>query len=224
MQLNGIGMEHSSDMHSVTKCLHDHSDAERNGGAKMLSAPGSTAQFSMRTSQEQQKEFSFAELAQRLLASGRERLLGFWRGNDIPSVGETGEKTGTAQVMAQMEKENDTSVANAARHNAMINNNPYFAAVTPERPQSTGIPVLQKVKLKTKAVTGQLAKHLPGKFFNFQKQGSFHAKKEGSRENIRRRSKYRQDELEIDCVLTDESFLLDSYDRKGEYSQLTTRK
>ena len=41
---------------------------------------------------------------------------------------------------------------------------------------------------------------------------------------MRRRSKYRQDELEIDCVLTDESYLLDSYDRKGEYSQLTTSK
>ena len=29
---------------------------------------------------------------------------------------------------------------------------------------------------------------------------------------------------EIECILTDESYLTDSYNRKGEYSHLTTDK
>lgn len=72
-----------------------------------------------------------------------------------------------------------------------------------------------------------MADHLPGRFlarFGFQKKGSFQSGKESAKENLRRKSRYREDTLEIECVLTDESYLLDSYDRNGEYTQLTTRK
>ena len=80
------------------------------------------------------------------------------------------------------------------------------------------------MRVKFKELTGHLAGHLPGNFSGTQTKGSFQAKQEHSKEDLRKHSKYRKDELEIDCILMDDSYLLDSYDRKGEYSKLSTKK
>ena len=219
MQLGGIGDSHSASMHQVTTCMHSH-DTERKVGAAKLTSPAETPKLELRANQEL-TQLSFRDWVQQLLRNGRQRLLGFWRGGDASIQSESGEKTASGQVMTQILVESDTNVK---KQQNTLHSNPYFAAIEPEKANSAGIPIFQKVKLKIREATGQLAKHLPNKFFSFQKQGSFHAKKEGRREDLRKRSKYREDQLEIDCVLTDESYLLDSYDRKGEYSQLTTRK
>lgn len=219
MQLGGIGNNHSASMHHVTTCIHDHGSERRQGGMK----PPSSGEAPKQETQgyQEQTRYSFIDWVQRLLRNGSQRLLGFWRDNDTLSQMAIGDKTGTGQVMTQVGSEIN---ANVKKDQNALHNNPYFAAIEPEKTPGTGIPVFKKIKLKAKAVTGQLAKHLPGRFFNFQKQSSFQAKKERGREDLRKRSKYRGDQLEIDCVLTDESYLLDSYDRKGEYRQLTTRK
>ncbi len=62
------------------------------------------------------------------------------------------------------------------------------------------------------------------KRFPFAGKNPFQAKHGRPKEDLRKRSHYRGDDLDIDCVLTDDSYLLDSYDRKGSYSQLSTRK
>lgn len=225
MQLGSIGNGHSSDMHQVTRCLHDHGQLDK-GGAKMAMAPSAAAQQVLQADQEQQVQLTLTDWIQRLLRNGKEKLLGFWNGSESPSSGDRSEKTGSDQVMAQLNNGNDKGVTNTshAEKETAIYNNPYFATVPAQQPQSAVVAFVKKIKLKTSSIAGQLARHLPGKFSGFQKKGSFHAKKEGNREDLRRRSKYREDKLEIDCVLTDESYLLDSYDRKGEYSQLTTTK
>lgn len=219
MQLGGIGDSHSASMHQVTTCMHSH-DTEHKVGAAKLTSPAETPKLELQVHQEQ-TQLSFMEWVQQLLQNGRQRLLGFWRGGGDSIQSQSGEKTVSGQVMAQISIESDTNVK---KQQDTLHSNPYFAAIEPEKSTTVSVPVFQKVKLKVREATGQLAKHLPNKFFSFQKQGSFHAKKEGRREDLRKRSKYREDQLEIDCVLTDESYLLDSYDRKGEYSQLTTRK
>lgn len=224
MQLNGIGAEHSADMHHVTKCVHDHSETEMRGGTKRLTSPGAAARFSMRVHSQPPQTLSLTDRVQQLLADGRDLLRGIWRGSEISSAEETGEGSGNALFAAQADKGNDANVIKAAENNEMIRQNPYFAAIVPQTRQSGTVSVLQKARMKTRALAGRLASHLPGGAFRFQKQNSFSAKGEDSREEIRRRSRYRQDELEIDCILTDESYLLDSYDRKGGYSQLTTQK
>lgn len=225
MQLGGIGSNHSSDMHHVTKCLHDHNQLDK-GGAKMAMAPSAAARQTLQADQGQQAQFTLTDWLQRLLRSGKEKFLGFWNGSESPSFGDRSEKTGSDQVIAQLNNGNDKGVINNSHteKETTIYNNPYFATVPVQQPQNAVAAFVKKVKLKTSNIAGQLARHLPGKFSEFQKKGSFHAKKEGNREDLRRRSKYREDKLEIDCVLTDESYLLDSYDRKGEYSQLTTTK
>ena len=49
-------------------------------------------------------------------------------------------------------------------------------------------------------------------------------KQQHTKEDLRKRSQYKEDDQEIECILTDESYLTDSYNRKGEYSHLTTDK
>ncbi|MBR1852309.1 MAG: hypothetical protein IJ794_03900 [Lachnospiraceae bacterium] len=44
------------------------------------------------------------------------------------------------------------------------------------------------------------------------------------REDLHKRSRYREKDIEFECVLADDSYLLDSYDRNGEYSRLTTER
>ncbi|MCH5338451.1 MAG: hypothetical protein J1E03_06695 [Acetatifactor sp.] len=222
MQLGGIGDNHSADMHQVTSCLHDHGK-QMEGKLGMKAELRSAYRQTIQENQEQQAQLSLTDILQKLLRSSRQRLLGFWNGSGADVTGDKAGKSDKSQVMAPISDINVAKETDTAAKEAVLQSNPYFAAVA-EPPKPTGVPLLKKVKLKCKDVAGQLAQHLPGRFFNFQKKGSFQAKKEGSREDLRKRSKYRQDKVEIDCVLTDESYLLDSYDRKGEYSQLTTKK
>ena len=225
MQLGRIGDNHSADSHQITKCLHDHSQSDKNVG-KIGMAPGVAAQQIMQTNKEQQTQLTLNDWVNKLLQNGKQRLLGFWYGSDSPSSGDKSQKTGSSQTMTLSGNESGKTATNTSniQKEAAVYNNPYFAAVPTSQPQNPTAMLVRKIKLKCSGITGQLAKHLPGKFSKFQKKGSFHAKKEGNREDLRRRSKYREDKLEIDCVLTDESYLLDSYDRKGEYTQLTTIK
>lgn len=229
MQLGGIGDNHSAGMHQVTSCLHDH-ERSMEGRMKMSSGPGSAVQQNMLAKQEQDAQLSLSDWIQKLFRSTSQRLLGFWKGSDTPAAGQTGEKTGVSQTMAQVYNASDTSVINntsPSKQAQLVQNNPYFAAIEAEEPKPIPISLGQRIKMKCKEVASQLADHLPGRFsgrFSFEKKGSFHSGKEGTKEDLRKRSKYREDTLEIDCVLTDESYLLDSYDRKGEYTQLTTKK
>ena len=226
MQLGRISDNHSSDMHQITKCLHEqHSQPDKNIG-KMGMAPNAAAQQIIQTNKEQQTQLTLNDWIHRLIQSGKQRLLDFWYGSETPSSGDKSHKTGSGQIMAQLGNGSDKRVINQSeiQKEAAVYSSPYFATVTTNQPQNPATVLVQKIKRKCRSITGQRAKHLPGKFSKFHKKGSFHAKKDGNREDLRRRSKYREDKLEIDCVLTDESYLLDSYDRKGEYTQLTTTK
>lgn len=227
MQLGGIGDHHSSGMHQVTKCLHGN-EQSLEGKMKIQVQPGAATQQTLRVHQEQPAQLSIFDWMQRLLRSTGQRWLGFWRGSDSGVLGQSDEKAGGSQTVAHMNSANDTGVANGAHHAAqaqLLQQNPYFSAVTAD--SKTVHPSLgQRIKIKCKKVAGQLADHLPGRSlrFSFEKQSSFQAKKNETKEDLRKRSKYRKDTVEIDCVLTDDSYLLDSYDRKGEYTQLTTKK
>lgn len=221
MQLGGIGNDHSAEMHQVTSCMHGHDHAER-GAAGMRLGPGAAARQVLQTNQEQQVQFSLGDWAQRLFRTGKQKLFMFWNGNENAVLGE---KAGKPQTAAQINAANPADVSKTfelQKEGAILQNSPYFAAVPARQPQAAAQTLPRRLKLKLGSIAGQLAKHLPEKFFGFQKNGSFQTKKEGGKEDLRRRSKYRENDLEIDCILTDESYLLDSYDRNGEYSRLTT--
>ncbi len=222
MQLGGIGDHHSAQAHQVTKCLH--SQEHHLEGDMKLSSPGLSRQKVMQAhlaEQDDQTPLSLMESLRRLLQNIKGGIRGVWQGGGAVSAGEAEGRGGSSQVTAQ--ESQGTGVPGNKLEDRLLHN-PYFAAVEPPKTQGKPIPVLQSAKSRVKAAAGRLAGHLPGQFLPFQKQGSFQAGKEGRREDPRKRSRYREDQMEIDCILTDESYLLDSYDRKGEYSQLTTRK
>lgn len=108
------------------------------------------------------------------------------------------------------------AAATAVKPQDVMQGNPYFAATESASVQRQTL--WQKMKVQFEAATGFLAKK-----FSFSSKNSFQAKQEQPKEDLRKRSRYKGDNLDVECVLTDDSYLLDSYDRKGEYSRLSAK-
>lgn len=228
--IGGVESGHDSDRHQVTGCMHGHTHYHQ-GNIKAGGSDVSSQMTQLQMQKEQQdSQLSLSDWLQRALDRGKGILKGIWGTNETNIDGIAGDKAGSTQVMAQVRDSGEAagrgaiSVHTAAEQSAAIQGNPYFATM-PEKNAAAHMAPLQKVRAKIVAGAEKLAGRLPGKSFRFQAKNSFQAKSEQrSKEDLRKRSKYRKDELEIDCILTDESYLMDSYDRNGEYSQLTTKK
>ena len=224
--IGGVESDHDLNQHRVTGCIHTHEHCHNEG--KIGSGANMSSQMTQIQMQKQQQDaqFSLSSWLQNMLNGGKSILRGIWGTNEVNTNGVAGDKAGSAQTMAQMGDSTAlsgrTAVSGhpAAEQNAAMQVNPYFSAM-PEKHMTP----FQKAREKVVAAAEKLAGRLPGKSFRFQAKNSFQAKSEQRpKEDLRKRSKYRKDELEIECILTDESYLMDSYDRKGEYRQLTTKK
>ena len=231
MQIGGLDGGHSASDHHVTKCIHDHSSAQKLlGGAAAKASASENAAASLSMLQ-QDSQFSLSEWLKNMLGSGRSLLRNLWGGSlaeaDTGTV--VGKQSSSTADMAQL---GDPSTPSAAANASVtvqpqmqfksIHNNPYFSAIEDTGDQKQTL--RQKIKVRFHNVTGQLSGRLPEKFFGFQAKNSFQAKQEKPKEDLRKHSRYREDTLEVDCFLTDDSYLMDSYDRKGEYRTLTTKK
>lgn len=234
MHINGIGNEntHNSDMHQVTRCMHNHSVPKKSGGAAASSSEANTLQTVMSQYREQEGQFSLAAWLKNALSGGRSLLHRIWGENANATTAETpGDKAvaGTEQVMAQVgaPRESDLhtvqnpgisaqeAAASATVRPQNLHNNPYFSTV--EDGEKAKRSIWNRMRIRFQSMTGQLAKQFSGR-------NTFQTKQQKPREDLRRHSRYREDDLEIDCILTDDSYLLDSYDRKGEYSKLSAKK
>lgn len=248
MQLNGIGSGHGAETHHVTSCMHDHAKGPKNGGAAAKGMEMSAQAFQAE-SRQAETQFSLSAWLQRTLNRGKRLWGNIWGGEQPASLGEIALKSAEEQLAAQADLNRETEADTAGRsvpqqnagqalpqklHTPQIaaaatamaqpqdlQNNPYFAAV--EKMEDSQGNLWQRMRVKFRNAAGQLAGHLPGKFFGAQTKSSFQAGQERHREDLRKKSKFRRDEIEIDCVLTDDSYLLDSYDRKGEYSKLSAK-
>lgn len=243
MQLGGIGSEHSTHSHQVTDCLNGHT--KRQEGESGVSKAG------VRTEQlqqlQQETQLSFSEWVQNTLNKGKAAWRGVW-GTGVPAGGsqtgqqpdgeQTAEQLAGAGAVRQTAAQQNTglpdtehtaaaeaagAVAQSAHTAAQMQpDNPYFQPL--EQDGDFMLTPAQRLRLRIKETTRQLADHLSGRFFGSQNKNFLQTKQEQTREDLRRRSRYKKDETEIDCILTDESYLMDSYDRRGEYSKLTTKK
>lgn len=219
MQINGVGSGHGTGMHQVTECLHDHSTALKDGGTKMASAESKKGvSQNVFADRQQEGSFSLVSWLRDTFSNGSKLLHMFW-GNGGESNLQTEE-----QVMAQVGDPDEGLNAALAGQNTMADmtvrqqalpNNPYFSAIgdTGREKQTAW----EKVRVKFQSIAGQLTKRFSGR-------NTFQAKQEGQREDLRKHSRYREDDLEIECILTDDSYLMDSYDRKGKYSKLSTKQ
>lgn len=245
MQVGGIGHNHDSSSHQVTNCMHTHATKKEGSvGSAASGTPNTTAQ-QVAVSTQPEGQFSLSAWLDKTWGSAKKLWGNIWGGNEVAVDAQAGTQSGEAQVLAQMNENNladsvganvsdqhrqqpemaDTlstpqiaAAATALHQTQNVQNNPYFSAIEDTgRQQET---VWQRVKVKFKDVAGKLMGHLPGRFTSFFAQSSFQTKQEQSKEDLRRRSKYREDEVEIDCMLADDSHLQDSYNKKGEYSKL----
>lgn len=246
MQINGVGTGHT-DMHHVTTCIHDHkhNTDEQTGGAAASSS--GTAQ-STSTTQQTSGGFSLVSLLQNTLSSAK-RLLGkIWGSNTDGVQGATTAQAGMESVTdinAQAAEEvlnTALDVQSGLQHNQQqstahtntntlhsaqieaasaavqpaqnVNHNPYFSTI--EENAATKQNVWQKIRVRFQDIAGFLTKR-----FSFSNSSSFQARQERPKEDLRRHSHYRGDDMEIDCIITDDSYLMDSYNKKGEYSKLS---
>lgn len=244
MQLNGIGVEHNASMHQVTKCSHDHTTSHKEGASAAAQGAGREMQI-LQMPMQQEGQLSLTSWLEKTLAGGKRALQGIWGTNESGVPGDTGDKAGNTQVMppaADNRVEADVSGADhrqqeftqglhtpqvAAAGTAVtdpgtIQNTAYYSAVEDiGRKQET---LWEKVKVKFKNIAGQLAGNLPNKLFHFQTKNSFQTRQEPPREELRKQNKIRKDKVELNCAQVEESYLLDSYDRKGAYSKLSAGK
>lgn len=212
MQTSGIGSSHS-DAHQVTTCIHNHKhqlEGEVQGAAPSAS---STTQQVQSTSEQKGESFSLSSWLQNTL-SGAKRLLGkIWGESAESAQGEIAETTHTNTLHSSQIEAASATVQPVQNYN----NNPYFSAIEENAtPQQS---IWQKIKVRFQNITGFLTKR-----FSFSNSSSFQTKQERPKEDLRRHSRYREDDLEIDCILTDDSYLMDSYNKKGEYSKLSADK
>lgn len=212
---------HGSSSHHVTDCLHRHTEKTTETGAMRMS--GGTAPVSPQSQPAAGKGelsalWSPVDWLKDLLRRGRGLALRLW-GNDLPGAAEgkdsgmtasKGETLSSVPGQEPLRRQSHDSINQTAAQQMP----PYF--ILPEnRRSSPGI--LQRILTRVHSVSGYLEKHLP-----FAHTGSFHTKQQNREEDLRRRSRYRKDDEEIECILTDDSYLLDSYNKKGEYSKLST--
>lgn len=252
MHLIGVGSGHDADTHHVTNCMHNHSHYNHVGSMGPGAASSAGSSHAIMEAQDQaDAQLTLSAWMEKTLGRGRRLWGSIWGSSDAAASAQPGNQSGAEQALAQISDtsvmdgrgvsltgqnsslpDDPRSVAQnihvpqiAAAATALqpqeLQHNPYFSAVDSMDEQRGTL--WKHVKVKLKNMAGQLAGHLPGKFFGAQSRSSLQAKQERPREDLRRRSKFRRDEVEIDCVLTDESYLLDSYNKKGMYSQLSVK-
>ena len=222
MQVGGVGSGHDTYSHQVTGCIHEHGENKDVGGA-------GTKLGSVQTAEEVLQENSsvnFMSWVQNISSKGKQLLQKIWgeskEANDaITSQNGSGnhiagqETLVTGNSVGVKTTMNRAPVETAATHT-------YFRPV--EAKDAMPANPFQKVRYQVQKVARKLMDRLPGRFLGSHTGDFLQTKQQQTKEDLRKRSQYKQDDQEIECILTDESYLTDSYNRKGEYSHLTTDK
>lgn len=237
MQINSVGGAQDHASRQVAQRSHGTMPVHKEG---MVSpAAADLSETAQKTVQESVKNtgFSLSALIKKALSGSRQLLANIWgesaESREDAGVLQSQDKTQTktlisdSQVSDRQDGQNESAPGpecpispnvQAAAASAVIQQKvdtaPYFAAV-----EDTGAKertMWEKVKVKFQSVAGQLTRQFSG-------ENTFQAKQEEHKEDLRRHSRYQGEDVQMECVLTDDSYLLDSYDKKGGYSRLTTK-
>ena len=233
MQVGGIGnsgLNNHGSSHHVTGCLHDHqTDKAKTGG--MRASSFSLSETSQNTTREIQGG-SLMDTLKNAVSRGLGLWNRLWHGGQGNSTQETSMQSNAATQVnnttlqqADVHQPTVAAAASSARVDARFSDNPYFT--TTSDPGRVKESLSEKIRIKLRDLTGQLTKRFGGRFGdrmsgNFAGKNALASGQHKPKEDLRRHSRYKEDELEVDCVLTDDSYLMDSYDRRGEYTKLTT--
>lgn len=227
MQINGVGSGHDQSAHHITQCIHNHAQ-EQTPGAAMQTSPKDENAGQQLADAINENNFSLSAWFGKALDGGR-RLFGtVWGGQSgeaVPGREQTEDgrslpvpvptaDTASEINSAPADKLHGGQIAAASTAHTPIREVSYFRVI--EDSASKHQSVMGKVKVKFNRIASYLNHRFSGNNTN-------QTKKESSGQDLRKRSRYREKEEEIDCILTDDSYLLDSYDSKGVYTRLTTK-
>lgn len=232
MQVGGIDNHSSS--HQITGCMHEHhTENEKTGGMRASSFALSEAK---QETAQSATEMTLMDTLKNAVSKGVGFLGNLWNGGGSGQENTTPQTTTLAtEVSASMDnptlQQADVhqpavaAAASAVQQDAKYAENPYFT--TTSDPGKTKTNLAEKIRIRLRDMTGQLTRRFGGRFGgrmtgNLAGKDTLNSGHKKSGEDLRKRSRYKEDNLEIDCVLTDDSYLMDSYDRRGEYSKLTT--
>lgn len=241
MQIGGIGNSglgnHSSASHRVTPNLHHDHETKKEGNMRISAAASDGA----KVTQSSQQQLSLLDILKDVFVRGKGllgRLWGTESGGNTPigsqqiTDGIHAQQAGTDPLVTLHDNASHdahVSVASTAvqQPQMSVGSNPYFT--THSDPGKIKENLFQKIRVRFRDTAGQLAKRFGGRLGErlagrFSGKNTLNSRGQKSKEDMRKRSRYKEKDREIDCVLTDDSYLLDSYDRKGEYSKLTTEK
>ncbi len=233
---SGSQFDSHGSAHRITHGFHNHHET----GEKIGNMPSAAANTS--ASKQVISETSGEGLSLwRTITNGAKNL---WRhvwgetGGGVNVAGSSvGETVGEEQLMAQigavdvaeglgMDTHGPALAAAASVTQAPIaKENPYFTAVSEKEENKDSF--IQKIRIRFRELTDQFKKRFHGRFGGRTSnessgRGALDSGQNKPKEDLRKHSRYREDGVEMDCVLTDDSYLMDSYDRSGGYSKLTT--
>ena len=226
MQVGGVGSGHDTYSHQVTSCLHEHGANTDTGSTGAKAGAVQTVQSAVESLQESSTG-NLLSWVQNIGNSGKQLLQKIWGDSKEASETISSQKDGSGDHIAGQETLvtgnsvgvkttlNRAAVETAATHT-------YFQPV--ETRDTVPTTPLQKVRYQVQKVARKLMDRLPGRFLGSHTGDFLQTKQQHTKEDLRKRSQYKEDDQEIECILTDESYLTDSYNRKGEYSHLTTDK
>ena len=227
MQIGNLGGH--GDLHQITECMHGHEHMKIK--ADMNGAAGAAAQ-SAAQSVSNTETISMSNIntwLTNLLNKSRNMFGRIWGDSGISSDNAAGTIAAERNASAAQQGASDSARSTYAAQSAVsVHQNidmtaagkagtPWFIPVEHQGTVRTAHPggIRERVKMRFSSVSGFVAKHLP------TGSGTFSGmKKHKKEENLTRKSHYKDEKSEIECILTDDSYLLDSYDKNGEYKQI----
>ncbi len=251
--IGGGSEEHGAQMHQVTKCMHDHSHYKMEDASKAAASAAKSQSMEM-PQQQNEGQFSLSAWLDNYLSRGKSLLKGFWSGGGTQASEAAGSQSGQEQVPAQINEsreaaaEADLAGKSQSIPTAGVQPPDPSQTVHVSRAAQAAAPALQpkdqdasqaavqagendgqegmwrRIKVRFKDIAGQLTGHLKGNTSRFQAKRSFQPKQAITRQEPEKKVKSARDAVEIDKYHVEESYLLDSYDRKGGYSKLSTKK
>lgn len=236
MQIGGLGGSHSTSDHHVTNCIHDHHDVQKDTGMFQMKASAAAEASAAKSELQQDAQFSLSAWLKNTLGNGKGLLLNFWEGGQAVTGstegssaainGAEGNQAAAAQTLAQANNSGITPAAAEAvppaMREAIDNNTSYHSAGAGKRKQKRAL--WQRARTYFQNMSGRSDRKRSQGFFGVQTKKSSGQVKQLREKEQRRHDRYRRDTVEISAARTEDNFLMDSYDRKGEYSRLTTKK
>lgn len=185
----------------------------------MLKGPGAEQN---QVSQSQTERVDYRNITgwfRHLMDGGKNWLGRIWENGGTPADTQT-QSSQSGEVRHTLQQAQEQAVQTVQLQGLSYAANPYFIPAD-KQGGAAEMPadIKTRLKIKLEPVTKFMERHFHK---NFQKKKGFLSgdRKQEQKEDLRRHSRYREDELELECMITDDSYLLDSYDKKGEFTTI----